>query len=263
MRYHGIIMDLDGCVYLDYVPIEGAIEALNRLRKLGIRVLYVTNNPETTSEELAERLHGLGIECSPEDFITVGEAAASYIYSRSGVSRVLVIAGDGVKKYCMRMGHKILDMDEWDKAEYVIVGFDREINYQKLVAGLRALLNGAIFIGTNPDALHPGKNGPEPGSGAFITIFEYMTGVKPIIVGKPSKIIMEQALRRLGMRPEEVLVVGDRVDTDVRAGKLIGADTALVLTGVTMEKNLPNIPPELKPTYVFRNLRELVESLYA
>lgn len=256
-------MDLDGCVYRDYVPTEGAVEALNRLRRLGVRVVYVTNNPETTSEELAERLHGLGVECSSEDFIAVGEAAASYIYSRSGTSRVLVIAGDGVKKYCMRMGHRVLGMDEWDKAEYVVVGFDREINYQKLVAGLRAILNGAIFIGTNPDAVHPGKNGLEPGSGAFVTMFEYMTGVKPIIVGKPSKIIMEQALKRLGMSPEKVLMVGDRVDTDVRAGKLIRADTALILTGITREKDLPNIPPELKPTYVFRNLRELVESLYA
>jgi 4-nitrophenyl phosphatase len=262
MRYRGMIMDLDGCVYRDYVPIEGAVEALNRLRKLGVRVIYVTNNPETTSEELAERLHGLGIECSPEDFITVGEAVASYIYLRSEASRVLVIAGDGVREYCMRMGHEILDMDEWYKAEYVVVGFDREINYQKLVAGLRALLNGAAFIGTNPDAIHPGKNGPEPGSGAFVAIFEYMTGIKPIIVGKPSEIIMEQALRRLGMRPKEVLVVGDRVDTDIKAGKLIGADTALVLTGITRERDLPSIPPELKPTYVFRGLHELVEDLY-
>jgi 4-nitrophenyl phosphatase len=262
MRYRGMIMDLDGCVYRDYVPTEGAIEALNRLRRLRVRVIYVTNNPETTSEELAERLHSLGVECSPDDFITVGEAAASYIYSRSGASRVLVIAGNGVREYCKRMGHEVLDMEEWDKAEYVVVGADREINYRKLVAGLRAILNGAIFIGTNPDAVHPGRDGPEPGSGAFVTIFEYMTGVKPIIVGKPSKIIMEQALKRLGMRPEEILAVGDRVDTDVKAGKLIGADTALILTGITQEKDLPNIPPELKPTHVFRNLRELVERLY-
>ncbi|MEM4501364.1 MAG: HAD-IIA family hydrolase [Thermofilaceae archaeon] len=262
MKYRGVIMDLDGCVYLDYVPTEGAVEALNKLRSLGVRVIYATNNPETTSEELAERLRGLGVECSPEDFLTVGEAAASYISSRSGSSRVLVIAGDGVREYCRRMGHRILDLDEWSEAEYVVVGFDREINYRKLVAGLRALLNGAVFIGTNPDAVHPGRNGPEPGSGAFVIIFEYMTGIKPIIVGKPSKIIMEQALRRLDMRPEEVLVVGDRVDTDIKAGRAIGADTALVLTGITKERDLPSIPPDLKPTYVFRSLRELVERLY-
>lgn len=262
MKYRGIIMDLDGCVYLDYVPTEGSVEALNGLRKLGVKVIYATNNPEITSEELAEKLRSLGVECSPRDFLTVGEAAASYVFSRSGVSRVLVIAGNGVREYCKRMGHRILNLGEWSEAEYVIVGFDREINYQKLVAGLRALLNGAIFIGTNPDAIHPGKNGPEPGSGAFVATFEYMTGIKPIIVGKPSKIIMEQALRRLNMAPEEVLVVGDRIDTDIKAGKAIGADTALVLTGITKEKDLPNIPPELKPTYVFRSLRELVEKLY-
>lgn len=262
MKYRGVIMDLDGCVYLDYVPVEGSVEALRRLRELGVRVIYVTNNPEITSEELAEKLQGLGVECSPEDFLTVGEAAASYISSRSGASRVLVIAGKGVSEYCRRMGHEILSLDEWGRAEYVIAGFDREINYQKLVAGLRALLNGATFIGTNPDAIHPGRNGPEPGSGAFIAPFEYMTSIKPIIIGKPSKIIMEQALRRLGLSAGEVLVVGDRIDTDVRAGKAIGADTALVLTGITREEDLPRIPPDLRPTYVFKNLRELVQKLY-
>ncbi len=262
MKYRGMIIDLDGCVYLDYMPIGGSIEALNRLRDLGVKLIYVTNNPEITSEELAERLRGLGVECSPDDFLTVGEAVASYLLSRSGRSRVLVIAGNGVGEYCRRMGHEVLGLDEWRRAEYVVAGFDREINYQKLVAGLRALLNGAILIGTNPDAIHPGKDGPEPGSGAFIAPFEYMTGIKPIVVGKPSKIIMEQALRKLGMSVREVLVVGDRVDTDVKAGKVIEADTALVLTGVTKEKDLSAISPELKPTYVFKNLQELVKDLY-
>ncbi|RLE68323.1 MAG: hypothetical protein DRJ45_08125, partial [Thermoprotei archaeon] len=88
------------------------------------------------------------------------------------------------------------------------------------------------------------------------------TGVKPIIVGKPSKIIMEIALKRLGLKASEDLVVGDRIDTDVKAGKSVGSDTALVLTGITKKNDLKNIPPELKPTYVFRNLRELVEKLY-
>ena len=261
-RYRGLILDLDGCVYLDDTPIEGAVEALMRLRKLGVKLLYVTNNPEITSEDSAARLRAIGVECSPEEFLTVGEAVAHYIRSRSGSSRVLIIAGRGVEEYCRRMGHVVLDLDEWKEAEYLIVGFDREISYQKLTSGLRALLNGAIFIGTNPDAIHPGRDGIEPGSGAFIAPFEHMTGIKPIIVGKPSTIIMELALRKLGMNASEVLVVGDRVDTDVKAGKAIGADTALILTGITREEDLPKIPSELKPTYIFKNLFEMVQKLY-
>ena len=260
--YRGMILDLDGCVYVEGAPTEGAVEALRRLREVGVKTLYVTNNPEVTSEDCASRLEAMGIECRPEEFLTVGEASAIYVHQRSGLSKVLLVAGRGVVEYCKRVGHRVLSLDRWSEADYLIVGHDRGISYEKLIAGLRAILRGAAFIGTNPDAIHPGRDGPEPGSGAFIALFQYMTGVKPIIVGKPSKIIMEIALRRLGLKADEVLVVGDRIDTDVKAGRSVGSDTALVLTGITRERDLEKIPPELKPTYVFRNLRELVEKLY-
>ena len=260
--YRGMILDLDGCVYVEGTPTEGAVEALRRLREVGVKTLYVTNNPEVTSEDCASRLEAMGIECRLEEFLTVGEASAIYVHQRSGPSKVLLVAGRGVVEYCKRVGHRILSLDRWSEADYLIVGHDRGISYEKLMAGLRAILKGAIFIGTSPDAIHPGRDGPEPGSGAFIAFFQYMTGVKPIIVGKPSKIIMEIALKRLGLKASEVLVVGDRIDTDVKAGKSVGSDTALVLTGITRERDLEKIPPELKPTYVFRNLRELVEKLY-
>ncbi|RLG02812.1 MAG: HAD family hydrolase [Thaumarchaeota archaeon] len=261
-RYLGLILDLDGCVYVDGEPTEGAIEALKKLRGIGVRILYVTNNPEVTSEDSASRLRAMGIECSPEEFLTVGEAVARYIASVSGPSKLLILTGRGVEEYCRQMGHRVLSLDEWMEAEYLVVGFDRKISYRRLTSGLRALLSGAKFIGTNPDAIHPGREGPEPGSGAFIAPFEYMTGMKPLIIGKPSRVIMELALRKLGMRADEVLVVGDRIDTDVKAGKAIGADTAITLTGITREEDLAEIPRGLRPTYVFRNLRDLVEKLY-
>lgn len=261
-RYLGLILDLDGCVYVDGRPTEGAVEALKRLKALGVKILYVTNNPEVTSEDSAARLKAMGIECSPEEFLTVGEAVARHIRSASGPSKILILTGRGVEEYCRQLGHRVLSLDEWMEAEYLVVGFDREISYQRLTSGLRALLNGAKFIGTNPDAIHPGREGPEPGSGAFIAPFEYMTGIKPLIIGKPSKVIMELALKKLGMRADEVLVVGDRIDTDVKAGKAIGADTALTLTGITKKEDLAKIPPELKPTYIFKNLHELVEKIY-
>ena len=260
--YRGVIMDLDGCVYVADRPTHGAVEALEKLRRLGIKTLYVTNNPGKTSEDCAEMLRRMGIRCDAEDFLTVGEATALYIYSRSGRSKVLVITENGVKEYCRRIGHKLLDLSEWMQAEYVIVGHDHEINYQKLTAGLRAILNGAVFIGTNPDVTHPGRDGIEPGSGAIIAPFKAMTGIDPIIIGKPSEIIMDIALEKMEINVENVLVVGDRLDTDVKAGKSIGADTALVLTGITKKDDLAEVPEELKPTYVFRDLLELVQVLF-
>lgn len=261
-RYRGVLLDLDGCVYVGRKPTPGAVDALNKLGGMGVKVLYVTNNPSRTSESVADILQNMGINCAPENVLTVGEATALYIYSRSGPSKLLVFAEEGVKTYCRKYGHKLLELCEWDQAEYLVVGRDREINYEKLKMGLRALLKGAIFIGTNPDPLHPGEDGLEPGSGAIIAPFKTMSGIDPIIIGKPSKIMMDVALEKLGMSPSEILVVGDRVDTDVKAGKLIGADTALVLTGIVKEKDLDKIPGDLRPTYVFKNLRELVDVLF-
>jgi len=261
-RYDGVIFDLDGCVYIGDKPTEGAVEALAKLKKLGVKILYLTNNSGWTSEDYAMRLRRMGIECSADEVLTVGEVIASYILSKSGPSKVLVIAGRGVKEYCKRLGHKVLEPQEWREAEYVVVGLDPEINYKKIRFGLKAILKGAVFIGTNPDVTHPGSEGIEPGSGAMIAAFKAMTGIEPIIMGKPFRIIMDAALDRLKLTADRVLVVGDRLDTDVKAGKTIGADTALVLTGITKESDLENVPPELKPTYVFRNLHELVHKLY-
>ncbi|MCD6235609.1 MAG: HAD-IIA family hydrolase [Thaumarchaeota archaeon] len=261
-NYRGLILDLDGCVYVGSEPTEGAVDALTKLKKLGVKILYVTNNPMRTSEEFAEKLRSMGIDCEAEEVLTVSEAVAAYIRSRSGPSKVLVIAGRGVKEYCRRFGHELLEPSEWRKAEYVVVGMDPEINYEKFRFGLKAIHKGAVFIGTNPDVTHPGAEGIEPGSGAIVAAFKAMAGFEPIIVGKPSRIIMDVALKKLGLEASEVLVVGDRLDTDIKAGKAIGADTALVLTGIAKESDLRGIPEELKPTYVFRNLGELVETLY-
>lgn len=261
-NYRGLIMDLDGCVYVDERPTERAVEAIAELRRMGIKILYVTNNPEVTSEELAEKLRRLGVRCSAEEFLTVGEAVAMYIRCRSGPSRVLVIAGRGVREYCRRYGHVVLELSRWRDAEYVVAGMDPEINYEKLRFGLKALINGAAFIATNLDAVHPGAEGIEPGSGAIVAAFRAMVGYDPVVVGKPSKIIMDFALERLGLPNKEILVVGDRLDTDVMAGKAIGADTALILTGVTRGDDVNRLPEEHRPTYIFRNLGELVEALF-
>jgi len=261
-RYLGVILDLDGCVYVEETPVGGAVEALSTLKKLGVKVLYVTNNPEWTSEDYAVKLSKMGIPCTADEVLTVGEAVASYILSRSGPSKVLVMAGRGVKEYCARLGHEILQLEDWREAQYVVVGYDPDINYRKLRFGLKAILNGAVFVATNPDATRPGSEGLEPASGAFVAAFKAMVEVEPIIIGKPSKIIMELALKRLKLSPNEVLVVGDRLDTDIKAGKTIGADTALVLTGISRERDLENAPQEIKPTYVFRDLRDLVQTIY-
>ena len=261
-RYEAFILDLDGCVYVGDRLTPGSDKAVERLKEIGVKIMYLTNNSGHTSREYCDKLKGLGIECTEDQVLTSGEVAATYIMENSGRSKILAITGRGFKEYCERIGHILLPFDRWDEAEYVVVGLDREVNYWKLRAGLRAILKGARFIATNTDKTYPASDGLDPGAGAIVAALKESSGVEPEVIGKPSRIIMESALRRLKMRPDEILVVGDRFETDILAGKSIGADTALVLTGVTRKEDIVGLPPNLRPTYMAEDLLKLVEIIY-
>ena len=262
-HYRAFILDLDGCVYIGDQLIPGSDRAVEKLREVGVKVMYLTNNSGYTSEEYCDKLRSLGIECGEEQVLTSGEAAATYIMGSSGRSKILPITGRGFKEYCKRIGHILLPIERWDEAEYVVVGLDREVDYRKLRAGLRAILKGAKFVATNADRTYPTPDGLDPGAGAIVAALKESSGVEPVVIGKPSRIIMESALRRLEMEPDEILVVGDRFETDILAGKNIGADTALVLTGVSRREDIVGLPQNLKPTYVAEDLLKLVELIYA
>ena len=262
-RYKAFILDLDGCIYVGDRLTLGSDKAVERLREMEVKITYLTNNSGHTSKEYCVKLRRLGIECVEENVLTSGEVAATYIMESSGRSKILPITGRGFKEYCKRIGHVPLPIEKWDEAEYVVVGLDREVDYWKLRAGLRAILNGAKFVATNTDKTYPAPDGLDPGAGAIVAALRESSGIEPIVIGKPSRIIMESALRRLKASPDEVLVVGDRFETDILAGKGIGADTALVLTGVSRREDLIDLPPNLKPTYVAENLLKLVEIIYA
>lgn len=260
-KYHGILLDLDGSVYVGNNPIPGAREALEKFRDRGLKILFLTNNSTMTSEEYSEKLRRMGIETTPEQFLTSGEATSQYILEAWGPSRVLAITGNGFKEYCRRMNHKVLSIEDWKLADCVVIGLDRDFNYVKLKAACRAIMNGARFLATNIDSTIPSEDGLDPGAGSIVAAVREAVGKEPIIVGKPSRIIMDLALKRLGLNVTEILVVGDRVETDVAAGKFIGADTALLLSGATTKEDLERIPLENRPDYACENLLELYRLL--
>ncbi len=260
-KYLGILLDLDGSVYVGRNPIAGAREALERFRNKGLKILFLTNNSTMTSEEYSEKLRKMGIETDPNQFLTSGEAASQYILEEWGPSRVLAITGNGFKEYCKRMKHEVLTVEDWRLADCVVIGLDKDFNYAKLKAAYRAIINGARFIATNIDSTIPSEDGLDPGAGSIVAAVREAVGKEPIVVGKPSRIIMDLALKRLSLNVNEILVVGDRVETDVAAGKVIGADTALLLSGATTKEDLEKIPQENRPDYISENLLELYKLL--
>ncbi len=254
----GFIVDVDGVVGRGDTPIPEGVMAVNRLRKLGKRIVFVSNNSTRSRRILFERLRRFGLEIKEEEIIVTTHATAVYIRDENKKARVYTTGEEGLKDELRLAGLEIVDYDE---ADYLVVGLNRYITYSDIKKALRLCLrNDVRYIATNPDRLYPAEDGPIPGTGMIVGALYWMTGREPdVIIGKPSRVIMEQALKTLGLEGEEVAVIGDQLDVDVPAGKEIKADTALVLTGVTTEKNLNELKKRhgFEPDYVLRTLNSI------
>jgi 4-nitrophenyl phosphatase len=145
-----------------------------------------------------------------------------------------------------------------DEADYVVAGLDRYATYAKLARATRFIRHGARFIGTNPDRTWPGENEITPGAGAILAFLEAATDVKPFIVAKPEPIMFQQALARMGSRPEETVMIGDRLETDILGGQRAGLKTIMVLSGVHTEADIEK--QGIHPDWIFRDIGELTQA---
>ncbi|HLZ27425.1 MAG TPA: HAD-IIA family hydrolase [Chloroflexota bacterium] len=231
----GLLIDLDGVVYTGREPIPGAAAFLAKARRHGLNLLLVTNNSTASPESVAERLHGMHIGVLPREILTSAQAAAAYVraHATAGAS-VRIIGEAGLRQAVAEVGLTVADAGEVTPG-WVIAGLDRDFDYAKLTCATRAILAGARFVATNADALLPVEGGQViPGAGSIVAAIQTATAVVPIVVGKPERGLFEHGLHRLGdLRPEQVAMIGDRVDTDVVGGQRAGLHTILVLSGVT------------------------------
>lgn len=253
-RYQGLICDLDGTVYLSGRPLPGAVEAIQRLRAAGVRVLFVSNNPLRSSQSYAERLTGLGIPSTPDDVLTSGTVTADWVRANAPGAAVLALGETNLFEELSAAGAKLVHKAE--QAGVVIASFDRTFTYDKWVEAFRAIRAGARFIATNPDSTCPVDGGEIPDCGGIIAALETTTGrTVEAVMGKPSPAMLAAARRRLELPAGDVLIVGDRLGTDIAMGEAGGVDSALVLTGITTRTMLDEAPE--KPTYVLETLGEL------
>ncbi|WP_124726659.1 TIGR01457 family HAD-type hydrolase [Staphylospora marina] len=248
--YRGVFLDLDGTLFKGNEVIPGAVEFVNRLEDEGIPFLYLTNNSSRTPEQVAEKLRGFGYPAEPEQVVTTALAAAAWLKEEMNSPAVYVIGEEGLIRAVEEAGCRIVDEDP----EAVVVGLDRQFTYEKMKKACLAIRAGARFIGTNADRALPTEEGFLPGSGSLSMAIAASTGVSPFFIGKPEAVIMRYALKTLGTKAEETLVVGDNLDTDILAGIRGGMDTLLVLTGVSTEEDLEKT--DIRPTYVVRQLAD-------
>jgi 4-nitrophenyl phosphatase len=239
------VLDLDGVVWLAERPIDGAADAVGRLRAAGERVIFATNNSWARLADQEAKLERMGIPAGG-DVVTSAMAAATLVEPGE---RALVCGGPGVVEAVTGRGAEPVREGE---ADAVIVGFHRDFDYERLRVAMTAVRHGARLIATNDDATYPTPDGPIPGGGSLAAAVAYASGVTPTVAGKPHR-PMADLIRALA--GEQGTVVGDRPETDGAFAAALGYRFALVLTGVTSRSDLP-VEPE--PAVVAASLADLV-----
>jgi HAD superfamily hydrolase (TIGR01450 family) len=256
-EYDVALLDLDGVVYSGQQAIEGAPEALSRAREAGLRLAFVTNNASRSPSAVAEHLSRLGVPARAADVVTSAQAAATVIANRFRPgSPVLVAGSNGLRIALRERGMRPVSLAA-DRPVAVVQGFVPGINYELLAEAGVAVRDGAFYVATNSDSTLPTPRGPQPGNGSLLAVIITATGIQPVVAGKPETPLHAEAVARTGA--ERPLVVGDRLDTDIEGAVRGGADSMLVLTGVTSAKGALLAPPGQRPTYVAADLRGLVQ----
>jgi HAD superfamily hydrolase (TIGR01457 family) len=256
-RYDAFLFDLDGVLYRGNEPIPGAADAVDRLRDLGKRLAFVTNNSARTPQQVAGHLRSLGVAADVGEVETSALATADLLSTR-GIRRVFVIGEAGIREALADRGIELVD-GEPRATDAVVVGWDRAVDYAKLRTAALLIQRGSAFIATNADASYPAPDGLWPGAGAIVAAIGTTVGASPEVVGKPNPPIFEAALRRAGGgRP---LVIGDRLDTDIAGANRLGWGSLLVLSGVTGPGDL--IGATVRPTVVAPGLEALTDEVDA
>ncbi|MGQ9781511.1 MAG: HAD-IIA family hydrolase [Nitrososphaeria archaeon] len=258
----GIFIDLDGCMYRGNTAIPKVDKSIAILKERGYRLLYVTNNASRTQKDYVEHFARMGLSSEEKEFYTSAMATSTYMLQKYGPGRrVFVVGTNALKSELQSKGFIILTEDEAKVAEFVVLCLDLETTYRRLTAACYSIQNGAKFIATNLDMVLPVEDGYWLGAGALASAITAATGVKPFLIGKPSKVIIQMALKYAGLKKDEVLLVGDKFETDIRVANRLKMKSALVLTGVTKAEQLAKIPEKFHPNVILESVNGLPDVL--
>ncbi|MHB9037358.1 MAG: HAD-IIA family hydrolase [Armatimonadota bacterium] len=256
------VFDLDGVIYRGYEPQPHAKEVLLALRSRGHAVRFYTNNAAKSRQFYVSKLESMGIPTPIGDIMTSSYATALYFIEKNAIGKTVYRIGErGMAEEFEAVGMKVLyDDDEPNaKIDFVTVGIDREFHYRKLARAQKAILDGAQFIATNEDATFPVEGGAlMPGGGCMVAAVRTATGIEPFVVGKPETYAYDKILELTNCPPERSIMIGDRLETDIMVGNRAGAQSVLVLTGVTSREQAESAMGELKPDRIIDTLEELL-----
>lgn len=232
-RYAGLILDLDGCLWVGAHAVPGAPEAVDRWRASGKPLVFLTNDPRSAPEDVVQRLWGHGVRGSAHEVVTSGVVMQGYLAERFAGGVAVVVGSPAMVRHVQAAGLRVVSRESHvADADVVVLAGHPDLSYRELTWAVRAAHRGAPVIATGRDRLVPSENGVVPGTGAVMAYVEYASGAEAVAVGKPGPDAWRIARERLAV-DGPVLAVGDRLESDVGGAVAAGLDAALVLSGVT------------------------------
>ena len=252
------LLDMDGTFNLGDQLIDGSLRFIQTLNQLGKDYIFLTNNSSKHRGQYAEKITRLGLPIADDKVFTSGEATAVYIQKNFQVSSVYVVGTPALEQEFQQHGFQLNE----DQPQLVVLGFDTTLTYEKLWKLCDFVRAGLPYIATHPDFNCPTETGFMPDIGAMIAFVRASTDREPdLIVGKPNRMIVDAVAEKLGLRIEDMVMVGDRLYTDIALGQTSGISTCLVLSGETHLEDLKDSPHQ--PTYCFENLGAIADWLHA
>ena len=247
----GIIFDIDGTLEFKDRLYPGVAEVIKKLRETGFVLRFLTNSTMHSRMSRAVRLVKSGLFVSPKEIITASYATACYLRLLNPRSCWVMLEGEGLEEF------PELSQDPLNP-EYIVIGDNRsKFDFDTMNHALRLLLRGAKIIGMNPDLVDNSSGEPELNVGSWVKILEVAAGVEAVYIGKPFPWIFELTLEGMGLNQEQVLMIGDRVQTDIRGAKEFGIRAALVKTGEYNPRDLD----DAKPDFIMDSMEDLFEMI--
>lgn len=252
------LFDMDGTLYLGNRLFDFTKDLLQAIKEQGGRYIFVTNNSSKSVNAYIEKLNKMGIIAEYDDFLTSSQATAWYL-KRNQPGKTLYVCGThSLKEELMREGFEITE--DIDKTQCIVMGFDTELNFKKLEDVSKMLCTRDLpYIATNPDYVCPTEFGSVPDCGSVCDMLYNVSGKRPIVVGKPQPLMAQLAMEKWNCSPEETVVVGDRIYTDIKSGLNAGCQTILVMSGETTYEILKKSGD--KPHQVMESAAEILKAL--
>lgn len=252
------LLDMDGTIYNENELFDGTLELLNEIEKAGGRYVFITNNSSRSVKDYIAKVNRMGIKADAENFFTSVQATILYL-KENHPGRLIYCQGTRSLVNELQEAGIAVTTELSDEAGAILVGFDTELNFEKMTATCKMLTchKDLPYIATNPDFVCPVSFGYVPDCGSMCISYENATGRKPMYIGKPEPTMIQIAMEKWGYSKEETLVIGDRLYTDIASGLNAGVTTICVLSGEATAEDIER--DERKPTFTFRSIKDVFE----